>query len=92
MNKTNYMIAVLTMSALILAAANYFAATPATADVVIKDRDYQVATASSQTGGDVVYVIDNRTGLLGVFAYDTNNRQLAPRVQRPVADAFLTRR
>ncbi len=92
MNKTNYMIVMLSVSAVILAVLNYFVSTPANADVVIKDRDYQIATASSQTGGDVVYVIDNRTGMLGVFAYDSNNRQLAPRVQRPVADAFVVRR
>lgn len=44
---------------------------PATtrADLVIKDRDYQVVTAKVNVGNDALYIMD-RNGTLGVFVYE----------------------
>jgi hypothetical protein len=92
MNRTNYTIGILTITAIVLLIANFCLTPPRViASDVIKDRDYSVATAHSLSGGDALYIIDNRTGLLGVFTYDTGTRSLAPRVTRPVSDAFAGR-
>jgi hypothetical protein len=80
-------ICILTLTAVALMIAN-FAAPPAVADVSVNGRDYQLVTATIQTGGDGLYILDNRTGYLVVFTYDANTRTLKPRAVRAVADAF----
>jgi hypothetical protein len=39
------------------------------ADLVIKDRDFQVVTAKVNVGNDALYIMD-RNGTLGVFVYE----------------------
>jgi len=91
MKKQNLFIAILSITALALLAANWFSTSPALASESVKDRDYQVVTARVQTGGDAVYILDNRTGMIGVFTYDPNARRLTGRMSRPIMDAFRTR-
>jgi hypothetical protein len=63
--------------------------TPAAAQVAIKERDYQVVTARITTGGDGLYILDNRTGQVAVFTYDPASRGVRARTVRNVADAFI---
>ena len=80
-------ICVLSVSAVALMIGN-FMTPPAQAEVSVSNRDYQAVTASMQTGGDALYILDNRTGQLAVFTYDPNTRTMVPRAMRPLADAF----
>jgi hypothetical protein len=54
----------------------------ARADFAIKDRDYQLITASTSDGGEALYIIDARSGKMAVFAFDR-----VTHVLRPVAAA-----
>lgn len=90
-NRQNWLIGILCLSAAVLLAANLWPVDQAQASVSVKDRDYQVVTARVQTGGDGLYILDNRTGMLGVFTYDPASRRLAARASRPIMDAFRTR-
>lgn len=86
-NKT-YTIGILSLTALVLFIANCFAPQAAVGQVSIKDRDYSVATARVQSGGDGLYIVDNATGLMAVFVYDPSSRSVEARAVRNVADAF----
>jgi hypothetical protein len=90
-NKQNVGIGILAVTALALIAAHWFVPAPASAQVAIKERDYQVVTARIQTGGDGLYILDNRTGQVAVFTYDPASRGVRARKVRNIADAFMTR-
>jgi hypothetical protein len=81
---------VLSVSAAVLTWAN-FAGSTAKADTGIKDRDYSLVTARSSGGGDSLYVMDSRTGLLAVFVYDPNVRGLRPRKFVSLVNVFNPR-
>ena len=87
MKRQNIAIVMLSITAALLLAANVFVQ-PADAMVVLKDRDYQVVTAKIATGGDGLYILDNRTGQMAVFTYDPASRAVRARTVRLVADAF----
>jgi hypothetical protein len=89
MDRKLTMICVLTVSAIALMIANFV--TPAQANLAVNSRDYQAVTGRIEGGGEGLYVLDNRTGLLAVFTYDANTRSMLPRAVRPVADAFGSR-
>lgn len=89
MDKKTFGIGVLSITAALMLIACLLPSTPADAAFAVKDRDYQLITAPNQAGGDTVYVVDNRTGLMAVFTYDLRAKVLRPRQVRPVADAFL---
>ena len=86
--KKNLSIAALSVTALLLGVAHWFAPQPARAAEAVKERDYQIVTARVQQGGDGLYILDNRTGQLAVFTYDPAARAVRPRQVRPIADAF----
>lgn len=89
MSNKNLGIGILIITAVILFVANLLPTQPtASAADSIKDRDYSLVTGASTTGGEVVYVIDNRSGLIAVFVWDANRRGLAVKDVRPIADAF----
>ena len=90
--KTNIGIGILSFTALALIAAHWFLPAPASAQVAVKERDYQVVTARIQTGGDGLYILDNRTGQLAVFSYEPASRGVRARKVRNVADAFAPTR
>lgn len=88
MDRKIFTIGLLSISATILLIANLIPPTPAIAAETIKDRDYQVATARVQQGGEGLYILDNRTGQVAVFTWDTAARSVRLRAVRPVTDAF----
>jgi hypothetical protein len=91
MNRKNITLALLSFSAAFLLAANLLIPNRATAEISVKERDYQVVTASIPTGGDGLYILDTSRGVVGVFSYDPSSRSIVPRAIRPIADAFVTR-
>jgi hypothetical protein len=89
MDKKTYTIGILSLTAVVLLVANFLAPprAEATQGFVNPGRDYQVVTAPEQSGGDALYVLNNRTGMLAVFTYDAATRRMVPRVVTPVANA-----
>jgi len=88
MDKKTFTIGILSLSAVILMVANYFAPEPAHALYTIRDRDFAMVTASSQNGGDVLYILDNLSGRIAVFAYDASRREMVPRVSSDLTATF----
>ena len=88
MNKTNITLTILSMAAAVMLVVHATLPTPAHASEAVKDRDYQVVSARMQSGGDGLYILDNRTGQLAVFTYDPAVRGVRAKHVRPVADAF----
>src|SRR5690349_10169227 len=83
-------IGLLTLGAMVLTWANLGSNTnTARADFALKGREYQVLTARVAQGGDGIYLVDNRTGLMAVFTYDPASRSLKPQAVKPVTDAFI---
>ena len=91
MKRQNIAIIILSLTAALLLAAHVLVQ-PADAAVVIKDRDYQMVTAKIATGGDGLYIMDNRTGQIAVFTYNAASRGVRARTVRNVADAFTVGR
>jgi hypothetical protein len=90
MDKKTYAIGILSLGALVLVVANLLV-TPNRArasGVIASSRDYQVITSRVASGGDALYIVDNRTGMIAVFTYDTQTRRMVPRVVTPVGNAF----
>jgi hypothetical protein len=95
MNKETFGIGILTLTAMVLAIANWFSP-PSPSSVafgaeVLKDRDIQVCTARIAAGGDALYIL-NREGTLTVFTYDPNTRRMLPRASQPMAQLFANAR
>lgn len=65
-----------------------FVSPAAHADSVVEGHDYQAVTARMATGGEGLYILDNRTGLLAVFTYDTWKHTLVPSAIQPAANCF----
>jgi hypothetical protein len=90
MDKKTYSIGILSVTAVVLLVANILS-TPraeATQGIVNQGRDFTVVSSPVQSGGDALYILNNRTGILGVFTYDTSTRRMVPRVVTPIAAAF----
>jgi hypothetical protein len=79
MDKKTFWIGILSLTATLLLMGNYFAPQPAMATMSIKDRDFSMCTAHSQTGGDSLFVLDNRSGRFAVYYYDPSGRVVRPR-------------
>lgn len=88
MDKKLFAIGILSLMAVLLLVANVIPVQPANANVVIRDRDYQLVTARIVSGGEALYVLDNRTGLVAAFVWDTAARRIVPRDVRPMSFAF----
>jgi hypothetical protein len=88
MDRRNFYIGILSLSATVLLMVNYFSAQPAQALVTIKDRDYSLVTGASQAGGDTLYVLDNRSGRVAIFSYDPAAKALVPRRVGDMAAGF----
>lgn len=87
-NKT-FAIGVLSVTAAVLLAAMLmFEPQRAQATTAVRDRDYQMVTARLNVGGEGLYIVEQRTGLMAVFTWDANTRTMAPRAIRAVSDAF----
>ena len=88
MQRKTLSITILSITAAVLLVANWLVPQPARASEAVKDRDYQVVTCRVQSGGDGLYILDNRTGQIAVFTYDPGSRSVRARQVRMVADAF----
>lgn len=89
MDTKNLSIATLFITAVILLAANLMVVQPsAVASAALKDRDYALVSGRSAQGGDSIYVIDNRSGAIALFAWDPSRRALVVKDVRPIAEAF----
>jgi hypothetical protein len=86
--KTSLTIAILSLTAMALLAANWVLPTPADAQVVITQGDYVVGTATTSSGNDALYLVNNRTGQVAIFVYDPGSRSLQVRAMGRLADAF----
>jgi hypothetical protein len=92
MDRKSFTVGILSITALILVIANLVPMPqPAIAAETVKDRDYQVVTARVQTGGEGLYIMDNKTGQVAVFTWDTGARQVRVRGVRNITDAFAGR-
>ena len=67
MDKKLLAVCVLTVTAIVLMVAN-FVAKPVQAATAISGGGYQIATGHLASGGEAVYVLDNRTGVVAVFS------------------------
>jgi hypothetical protein len=88
MDQKTFTIGVLSIIATILLVANLIPVPTAQAATSIKDRDYQLATARSVKGGEVLYVIDNRTGYVAAFAWDNAARAFKPAAIESLTNLF----
>jgi hypothetical protein len=91
MDRRNLYIGILSLTATVLLMANYFTPQSAMALTTIKDRDFSLVTANSQSGGDSLYVLDNRTGRIAIFAYNPAARSLVPKKIGDLTVAFNAR-
>ena len=87
MEKKDFTIGVLAITAALLLLANLMP-TPTIAAEAVKDRDYQAVTARIQAGGEGLYITDNRTGQIAVFSFDPATRRLVPRRVGSLTDVF----
>jgi hypothetical protein len=88
-DKKIFAIGVLSLTAALLLIGNYFAPQQAYATTSMKDRDFSMVTAATQTGGDSLYVLDNRTGRIAVYSYDPSGRVIRPRGAGEMANLFV---
>jgi hypothetical protein len=90
MDKKTFSIGILSLTAVVLLVGNFLANQRAegSSGVVYPGRDYQVVSSPVESGGDALYIMNNRTGMLAVFTYDAATRRLVPRVVAPAASAF----
>jgi len=88
MKKETFGIGILSLTALVLFIATYFASPPVIASDAVQSHDFQMVTARISVGGEGLYILDNRTGVLTVYTYDMASRKMVPRVARPMAEMF----
>ncbi|MDB5293788.1 MAG: hypothetical protein JWL69_5029 [Phycisphaerales bacterium] len=88
MDKKTFAIGVLSLSAVILLAANFLAPRGVIAADSIQDNDYSMQTARSIAGGDALFVTDKRTGMMAVFIFDPQKQALINTDVQPVQNAF----
>lgn len=88
MENKNLGIGVLCLIALALLAAHLITPPALVADEAVMGREYQVATTSNAAGGEALYILDQRSGQVAVFTYDTTARTLRVRSVRPMDALF----
>lgn len=88
MDRKTLAIGVLSVTAVVLFVAQFLPVQKAEAAFSIRDRDYSVVTARVQQGGEGLYVVDNRSGLIAVYTWDATARTVRLRAIRPLGDAF----
>ena len=89
MDKKAFTIGILSLTAVLLFAANLIVPeNRASANMIVKDRDYQLMTALYQANDEACFVVDNRSGLMAAFVYSPQQHTLVLRDVRPVMSAF----
>jgi hypothetical protein len=91
MDKKTFSIGVLSITATILFVAQFLPTRTAEAATSSSGNSYQLVTARVQQGGEGLYIVDNRTQLMGVFTWDSSSRRVQLRDVRNVNDAFAER-
>ena len=79
-------IGVLSFTAALLIAAN-FCWTPRAQAETVKGDQYIAITGRIAQGGDGLY-LTNRDGVMAVFVYNPNSKQVEPRALKSVVNAF----
>jgi hypothetical protein len=87
MDRKLFGIGLLTVTAVVLFIAQFVPVRTAYAEA-IKDRDYTLVTSRVQQGGQGLYIVENRTGMMAIFTWDPAARTVKVRAVRPIADAF----
>jgi hypothetical protein len=87
-DKKTFWIGILSLTATLLLMGNYFAPQPVLATTSVKDRDFSMVTANTQTGGESLYVLDNRSGRIAVYSYDPSSHQLRTRGAGAMTNLF----
>jgi len=72
----------------VLFVANFMPLRVSSAADAVKERDFTLVTSRMTQGGEGLYIVDNRTGMVAVFSWDNAARTIALRALRPVTDAF----
>lgn len=88
MDKKSFTIGVLSLTAVLLFIAILIMPPRASANFVIKDRDYQAVTAAITANDEALYILDARTGQMACFSYNPAQRALVLRDLKPVMNAF----
>ena len=89
MDSKVFTIGVLSLSAVVLLAANLLQPPIAQAAFVSKDNDYTAVTARVSKGGEALFITDNRTGMVAALMYDTGKKTVVPLgPPRMITDAF----
>lgn len=89
MDKKLFIIGLLSLSAVILFAANLLQPTQAHGGLVVKDNDYTAVTARTNRGAEALYILDNKTGMMVVMSYEPSRKAVVPLTPpRAVMDAF----
>jgi hypothetical protein len=89
MDRKLFGIGILTITAAILFVAQFVPLRTAQARDAIKDRDYTLVTSPLTQGGEGLYIVENRTGMMAVFTWDPASRNVKLRGVRPIADALF---
>ena len=89
MKAQNTAIGILSITALLLILVIAILPSRSASQVIsVKEGDFLVGTHKVTSGGDGIYIIDTRVGVIGMFAYDPTARAVQLRALRPLADGF----
>jgi hypothetical protein len=77
--KENLTLIALSTLALILFVGHLQLTPRAEAAATERAGDFQLVTAQIATGGDGVYVIDNRNGIVALFMWNNSTRRIEPK-------------
>jgi hypothetical protein len=85
-DKKSLLIGLLSITAALLIAANFYWTPRAQAETVKGDQ-YIAVTGRIAQGGDGLY-LTNRDGVMAVFVYNPNKKEVEPRAIKSVVEAF----
>jgi hypothetical protein len=88
LDKKTFIIGVLSISAVVLTAANLLQPRVAEASFVVKDQDYTAVTARVSKGGEGLYIVDNKTGNMIVLSFEPGKGIVPLGAPKPLMDAF----
>jgi hypothetical protein len=83
-DKKTFWIGVMTIVAAVLLAAHSMQPGPmmptalAMSQEAVEHRDYAMATCETAAGGEVLYILDKRSGVIALIGWDTQTRRPTP--------------
>ena len=91
-DRKTFWLGILVVVAVVLLAAHALQPTSllptAQAQEAVDHRDYSMATATAASGGEVLYILDKRTGNLGLIVWDSQARRPVIRDVKPLTGVF----